>query len=628
MIDFVHKNKFWNDSCNKQFFILGDDDLVITNEEIYEEEFKIHESLNSNQNLLFGACESSYIQFKTSYLGSLQGQTISVYIVLDYDLENIFLLGSYVVYEDTLSDDRTTREVTAYDSMCGLINYDVTDWYNAQPFPMTLKDLRDSFFDFFGLEQESITLPLDNFVVYWNSNNTLYGKDILCSLCEINGVFGHITRDNTFKYIKLNDISPSELSPSSGSDVGNIDLIINKTMYEEATYSDFVCHKITQVRIKNDQGDIAAIFGDDSDNPYTIGGNIILGNQTVDNLMIVAASLMDSIRNIWYVNYDILMTSNPCYEVGDRIKILVDGATIYSYIFQRDISGVMMLRDEIKNEGSEYYDYDSNGVNQDYDSSSRGGSSENRINWRTYENVYAYDISTSTTKQMVIRLNVVTTTQTDILFLGTIKLNSNSTANANKYYNAVIDGSSKVISLSEPKGTRVKVHYEWRDQEFDYNPMETYSEDDEHTLNLIFLIKDVAANIADHFDVLLECTEGSIHIDPADIRGYLLVQGGTEEYRWDGKLEIEEAIGCLSLPLTEVGITPFREDIDVSTQNPLRPGAEITNTLGMISLPTTPIGMLGIDEDITFKRYVSSMTWNEVANYTWDVLAEQFIWGD
>lgn len=626
MIDYIHRDKFWNDSCNKQFFILGDDDLVITNEDIYEEEFKIHESLNSNGNLLFGACESSYIEFKTSYLGSLQGQTISVYIVLDYDLENIFLLGSYVVYEDTLSEDRTTRTVTAYDSMCGLINYDVTDWYNAQPFPMTLKELRDSFFEYFGMEQETVTLPLDNFIVYWGSNNTLYGKDILCSLCEINGVFGHITRENTFKYIKLNDISPSELPPSAGSDAGTVDLIINKTKYEEATYSDFVCHKITQVRIKNDQGDIAAIFGDDTDNPYTIGGNIILVNQTIDSLLNVATALYNQIHNIWYVNYDISMVANPCYEVGDRIKILVDGATLYSYIFQRDISGVMMLRDEIQNEGSEYYDYDSNGINQDYDAGSRGGSSENKIQWRTYNNVYAYDISTSTIRQQVIRMNVVTTTQTDILFLGTVKLNSVSTANATKTYNGSIDGASKVISLNEPKGTRVKVYYQWRDQDIDYNPMETYSEDDEHTLNLIFLIKDVPANIADHFDVQLECTEGSIHIDPNDIRGYLLVQGGTEEYRWDGKLEIEEVVGTLGLPLDTVGMVAFTENVSTSTQNPS--GAQMTDTVGMISLDTRPITLMSIGEEITFKRYVSSLTWNEVGEYTWDLIGDQFIWGD
>lgn len=626
MIDYIHRDKFWHDSCNKQFFILGDDDLVITNEEIYEEEFKIHESLNSNGNLLFGACESSYIEFKTSYLGSLQGQTISVYIVLDYDLENIFLLGSYVVYEDTLSEDRTTRTVTAYDSMCGLINYDVTDWYNAQPFPMTLKELRDSFFEYFGMEQETVTLPLDNFIVYWGSNNTLYGKDILCSLCEVNGVFGHITRENTFKYIKLNDISPSELPPSAGSDAGTVDLIINKTKYEEATYSDFVCHKITQVRIKNDQGDIAAIFGDDTDNPYTIGGNIILVNQTIDSLLNVATALYNQIHNIWYVNYDISMVANPCYEVGDRIKILVDGATLYSYIFQRDISGVMMLRDEIQNEGSEYYDYDSNGINQDYDAGSRGGSSENKIQWRTYNNVYAYDISTSTVRQQVIRMNVVTTTQTDILFLGTVKLNSVSTANATKTYNGSIDGSSKVISLNEPKGTRVKVYYQWRDQDIDYNPMETYSEDDEHTLNLIFLIKDVPANIADHFDVQLECTEGSIHIDPTDIRGYLLVQGGTEEYRWDGKLEIEEVVGTLGLPLDTVGMVAFTENVSTSTQNPS--GAQMTDTVGMISLDTRPITLMSIGEEITFKRYVSSLTWNEVGEYTWDLIGDQFIWGD
>lgn len=621
MIDFVNKDKFWEDSCDKQFKIVCDD-TTLTNDDIVSESFKIHETLNSDKNLIFGSCESSYITFTTTYLESLQGQTITVSIILDGDEENEFVLGTYQVIEDKLAANRASREITAYDLMYQIINSDMTEWYNSQPFPMTLYALRTEFFDYFEIEQEEISLPQDSMVLIWNSNSKVLGKDIICSICEINGVFGKIGRDNVFKYISLQSIDITEITPADNSDSGDVELTITKSRYENATYSDYVCHRISQVRIKDKDGKIVAIYGDDTSNPYTIGGNILLCNQSNGVLFEVAQNIYNNIHNIWYVNCDISLLGNPCYEVGDRIKLKTTDATIYSYILEREISGIMLLKDNISVDNDEYYKEDFNGVSGN---STVGGVTDNKLAWRTYKNSYDYDISDETIKQLIIRINLVTTIKTDLLFLANVILDSESNSTEDKQYNAVIDSTSKVITLSQPKPTKLKIYYEWRDQEIEYYPIETYT-DGTHTLNLIYLIKDVPANVADHFDVLMEVLEGSVHIDENNIEAYIQVQGGTDEFRWDGRLELEENIDFFEIPQDIPVLMGITDTLGVAVQEPV--GAELIDSIGFFAIPQDMPEMIGMTDGITFKRYVSSMTWNDVAQYTWDVLAENFVWGD
>ena len=64
-----------------------------------------------------------------------------------------FIFGKYRVVSDKPTDDKRYRNVTAYDAIYDIGESEVSSWYNGLKFPLTLKQFRDSFFSYFGVEQ-------------------------------------------------------------------------------------------------------------------------------------------------------------------------------------------------------------------------------------------------------------------------------------------------------------------------------------------------------------------------------------------------------------------------------------------------------------------------------------------
>ena len=153
MVDYEYSNLFQQSSVYKQLIIETDDKSVkITNNELHQQKFELEESLCSEHQLNFGSCESSSIKFTVSNIfTSLKGKWITVSMILDNHTNNPFQIGRYKVYSDIPNGDKSYREVTAYDSLYDIINSNVSDWYNALTFPLTLKEFRDSFFNYFGI---------------------------------------------------------------------------------------------------------------------------------------------------------------------------------------------------------------------------------------------------------------------------------------------------------------------------------------------------------------------------------------------------------------------------------------------------------------------------------------------
>ena len=206
MVDYEYSNLFQQSSVDKQLIIETDDKTVkITNNELHQQKFELEESLCSENQLKFGSCEASSIKFTVSNIfTSLKDKWINASMVLDNHTDVPFQIGKYKVYSDVPSGDKSYREVTAYDALYDIINTNMAAWYNALTFPLTLKEFRDSFFNYFGIEQEKIELINDSMNIEKTiDTDELSGKDVICSICEINGCFGHIGRNGKFVYIIL-----------------------------------------------------------------------------------------------------------------------------------------------------------------------------------------------------------------------------------------------------------------------------------------------------------------------------------------------------------------------------------------------------------------------------------------
>ena len=213
-MDYKYKDLFLQDSTKKELHITYDGG-EITNAELHSNQFDLTESICSENELRFGGCEASCVRFKISNIfESLVGKEIDVSMVLDNHKNNPFKFGKYKVFSDVPTADRAFKEIVAYDKMYDIINADVAEWYNSLPFPMTIRSFRNSFVSHFGLNQVDTVLVNDDVVIEKTIEVAeLSGKAVAVAICEVNGCFGHINRNNEFDYIRLSGVA--EIYPNN-----------------------------------------------------------------------------------------------------------------------------------------------------------------------------------------------------------------------------------------------------------------------------------------------------------------------------------------------------------------------------------------------------------------------------
>lgn len=398
---------FESDGHHKDFTITFDDGTVITNTEIYQECFELTESLCSEPQLKIGQCEASQCKFTMAYINkSFKGRTFTVKITIDYI--NDFILGTYKVYDDVPTADRTKRNITAYDSMKTIIDADVTDWYNTllpnENSTVTIKQMRDSLLAHLGITQEVTTLVNDNKVVGKTINNKrISGSEIMSAICEANGCFGHINRSNVFTYVYLS--SPSDpihpsltlfpsttlhpKPPTKPTEIGiqyryryplpdihypDNELYPDDEIYPEwyeydtpitgvyqyVDYEDFVCKQITGVQVKNDQNMIVAGVG--RDNFYCIANNFLFFGKTSTECSEMAEGVLSKIRNVYYRPAQITAQGNPNIAVGTPIVLHTKYDTIESIILSRTLRGIQAMKDTYYADGNEEIEENLNGA--------------------------------------------------------------------------------------------------------------------------------------------------------------------------------------------------------------------------------------------------------------------------
>jgi hypothetical protein len=407
VVNYKYGDLFKKDTVDKQLSIVSDDGKInITNTELHQEKFELTESLCSEQELTFGSCEAAMIKFTVSntFL-PMKGRWMTVRMSLGGHTDVPFQFGRYKVDSDTPTADRTCRDVVAYDALYDILNADVAAWYNTVfPShkeqqkdkdgktttvtvydPVTMKQFRDSFFKYFGIEQADIDLINDNMsiektVAVTPSSETssdteessiigesMSGKEVLSCICEINGCMGHMGRDGKFHYIYLeqniqglyprNDLYPADdlfpRDPKSNR--------IGKDLYITAEYEDFLVKTINKLQIREQKNDIGVIVGT-GDNAYVIEDNFLVYGKGTKELKGIAKNILSKIRGIVYRPFTADCKGNPCLEVGDAVRLPTRYELIESYILKRTLKGIQALRDDLEADGEEYRTNGANGI--------------------------------------------------------------------------------------------------------------------------------------------------------------------------------------------------------------------------------------------------------------------------
>lgn len=373
MINSNLKEKYWDSATDKQMVI----SVVGTNQKIDNSmleigTFALEESLCSESELKFGACEANCVKFTArNTAGNIIGKTISIEETVDGDSENPMPYGFFKVASDVPTADRTKRQITAYDAMYDIINTDVKSWYAGLSFPMTLKQFRDSFFAHLGIAQVETSLVNDSMTVNKTivaaqtddssavtEESAISGKTVVTAICEINGCFGNINREGKFEYVFLKAITsalyPAEdLFPADNLFPSDANTESMTGHYITFDYEDFQSQAITQLEIKTSEDNAGAIVGTAGNN-YSITGNFLVSDKTGAELEQIANNLLPIMAKAAYTPIkSCTCVGNPCLTLGEPIRFNTTREIVETYLLQRTLTGVQSKRDSISAQGTQ-----------------------------------------------------------------------------------------------------------------------------------------------------------------------------------------------------------------------------------------------------------------------------------
>lgn len=373
MINSSLKEKYWDSATDKQMVI----SVVGTNQKIDNSmleigTFALEESLCSESELKFGACEANCVKFTArNTAGNIIGRTISIEETIDGDSENPMPYGVFKVASDVPTADRTKRQITAYDAMYDIINTDVKAWYAGLSFPMTLKQFRNSFFAHLGIAQVETNLVNDSMTVNKTivatqtddssavtEESSISGKTVVTAICEINGCFGNINREGKFEYVFLKAITsalyPAEdLFPADNVFPSDANTESMTGHYITFDYEDFQSKAITQLEIKTSEDNAGAIVGTAGNN-YSITGNFLVSDKTGAELEQIANNLLPVMKQAVYTPIkSCTCVGNPCLTLGEPIRFNTTREIVETYLLQRALTGVQSKRDSISAQGTQ-----------------------------------------------------------------------------------------------------------------------------------------------------------------------------------------------------------------------------------------------------------------------------------
>lgn len=391
MINSSLKEKYWDSSTDKQMVI----SVVGTNQKIDNSmleigTFALEESLCSESELKFGACEANCVKFTArNTAGNIIGKTISIEETIDGNSKNPMPYGVFKVASDVPTADRTKRQITAYDAMYDIINTDVKSWYAGLSFPMTLKQFRDSFFAHLGIAQVETSLVNDSMTVNKTivatqtddssavtEESAISGKTVVTAICEINGCFGNINREGKFEYVFLKAITsalyPAEdLYPSDNLFPSDANTESMTGHYITFDYEDFQSKATTQLEIKSSDDTAGAVVGTAGNN-YSITGNFLVSDKTGAELEQIANNLLPIMKQTVYTPIkSCTCVGNPCLTLGEPIRFNTTREIVETYLLQRTLTGVQSKRDSISAQGTQTHSAKVNSIRDTIESVER-----------------------------------------------------------------------------------------------------------------------------------------------------------------------------------------------------------------------------------------------------------------
>ena len=356
------KTTYKSDNIHKELEIrIPDANLVLTNEDILVESLNLIESIESTNNLTFTGCIASIFKIQTvDIVESIENLWIEVDITAA-ETDPLPLFRGYIDTVTNTTHEEYTTEILAYDALYKVNNKDVTNWYNSLSFPITVMNMRNSFFNYVGITQEDDYLPNDAMTVNKTiDDKVINGAKILKSICQVNGRFGRIGRNGKFQYVHLvegteavyprEDLYPADdLYPAAENAIDNV----LKATYSNLSFENYRVAPIDRVQLVDREGQIIVSTGS-GNNIFTLKDNPLIYDKTTAELSQVVTNLYNTIQGLWYTPADVSCMGLPYVECGDFILLRARRSIIRAYVLKRELTGIQTLKDHFTAKGERY----------------------------------------------------------------------------------------------------------------------------------------------------------------------------------------------------------------------------------------------------------------------------------
>lgn len=373
------KKAYKDDTVHKTLkIVIPSLDIEITNNKIWSESLSLKENLMQGNNFDFVGCISSQFSIIVNGISDkVQGKFIEVYIKTD-NTDYLPLFSGYVNSVEKQTN-RTFKKIIAYDELSKKGKKNILEWYKNVSFPITIKQLRDDFFDFIGITQEITTLKNDNLVLTNKYIPTaLSALDLAKSICQLNGVCGIINRNNKFEYRTISSSGdsteegsfPGILVPNSKNaypgfyrSIGKMSDSDNQNetigYYRKVDYKDYTVIPIDKVVIRKSANEIGQSYGK-GENEYIIQANILANGIDDETLISIAKNIYDNVKNISFIPFTSNNNGLPYMEVGKdtvNMYVLDDKGKEFELktfcILNRELKGIQSLIDNYSADAEE-----------------------------------------------------------------------------------------------------------------------------------------------------------------------------------------------------------------------------------------------------------------------------------
>jgi hypothetical protein len=356
----AEKDLYRSDGVNKEVVItVPGMSITIDNEDLIKESVTLTERIESEKELSFKGCCASIFSFEVAHFSQdIRGQYIEATIRADGGV-TLPLFSGYVDSQNNTNHEDYVSKITAIDALKPVLDRDVTAWYNALSFPITIKNMRDSFFTLVGMSQETVFLVNDGLQVTKSVDDPIItGATILKSICQLNGRFGIYGRDKKFHYRRLGSVDaglfPSDMTfPSTETFPAepNANEQILKNSYMSVDYQPYDTMKVSKVVIIGQDGSIKGQNGNDTKDSFYIADNKLAWGLVNANL--AATNILSEIVDVGFTPTKLQCKGLPYLECGDIILANTRINAISSYILERTLSGIQALTDSLVGDISE-----------------------------------------------------------------------------------------------------------------------------------------------------------------------------------------------------------------------------------------------------------------------------------